>query len=294
MAATSYVVAFCDEDGDRFPVSRLDLDGVDSESFVRERIGDTLKCGMAIAGRVFDLLAWSGSGLGSHHCWFVTPFKDKNGKLWDAERIRQSLGNFSRVEKQPARFGARLSQAFSATSSTIKISDDWIKIIKDDYSDAIMPSDGSGKREHYLLTDGVGQISRQLLNDIWRELCTVKNMRREWQLSQENPARIPSAIQFRCGGAKGVLCLNPNLTGKKMVVRESMIKFSAPEHRDLEVATTSFSALPARLNRPLINALEDLACQLECSCRCSRRRLRTHSQLAKTSSALRCSWARSL
>ena len=250
-------VAFCDEDGDRFPVSRHDLDGIDSESFVHERIGDPLKYGIAIAGRKFEALAWSGSGLGSHHCWFVTAFTDKEGKLWDAERIRQSLGNFRQVESQPARFGARLSQAFSATSSTIKINDDWVKIVDDDYSDVYMPSNGREKKR-YLLTDGVGEISRPLLNDIWRELCTVKNMRREWQLSQENPARIPSAIQFRCGGAKGVLCLNPRLKGKVMKVRHSMIKFSAPKHRDLEVAATSFSPLPARLNRPLINALEDL------------------------------------
>ncbi|SNX88027.1 related to RNA-dependent RNA polymerase [Melanopsichium pennsylvanicum] len=250
-------VAFADEDGDRFPVSRHDLGGVDSESFVRERIGDPLKLGIAIAGRKFEALAWSGSGLGSHHCWFVAAFTDKEGKLWNAERIRQSLGNFRQVEKQPARYGARLSQAFSATSSTIKINDDWIKIVEDDYSNALSPGMGREKKR-YLLTDGVGEISRELLNMIWTELCSVKNMKREWQLSQDDPTRIPSAIQFRCGGAKGVLCLNPSLKGKVMKVRNSMIKFSAPKHRDFEVATTSFSPLPARLNRPLINALEDL------------------------------------
>lgn len=251
-------VAFCDEDGDRFPVSRHDfLDNIDSESFVRDRIGGPLEKGIKIAGRVFKALAWSGSGLGSHHCWFVTTFIDQQGKQWDAERIRQSLGDFSRVEKQPARFGARLSQAFSATSSTIRVSDDWIKIVEDDYSQAQMPTNGRSK-DYFLLADGVGEISGPLLNEIWRELCSVKNMRREWQLSQKDPARIPSAIQFRCGGAKGVLCLNPKLKGKVMKVRHSMIKFSAPEHRDLEVAATSFSPLPARLNRPLINALEDL------------------------------------
>ncbi|CBQ71530.1 related to RNA-dependent RNA polymerase [Sporisorium reilianum SRZ2] len=255
-------VAFCDEDGDRFPVSRHDFaDDIDSESFVRERIGTPLKEGIDIAGRRFEALAWSGSGLGSHHCWFVTAFTDKDGKWWNAERIRASLGNFSRVENQPARFGARLSQAFSATSSTIRISDDWIQIVEDDFSHALMPSsngNGRSSKQRYLLTDGVGEISRALLNEIWRELCAVKNMRREWTLCEQDAARIPSAIQFRLGGAKGVLCLNPQLKGKVMKVRHSMIKFSAPEHRDLEVATTSFSALPARLNRPLINALEDL------------------------------------
>lgn len=253
-------VAFCDEDGDRFPVSRHDLHGIDSESFVRERIGDPLKHGIAIAGRKFEALAWSGSGLGSHHCWFVTAFTDKDGNLWNAERIRQSLGDFQGVDRYPARLGARLSQAFSATSSTIKINDDWVKIVTDDHSNCAMPSNGPNEREKqfYLLTDGVGEISRELRDDIWRELCSAKNMLREWQLSQQDARRIPSAIQFRYGGAKGVLCLNPQLRGKVMKVRHSMIKFSAPKHRDLEVATTSFHPLPARLNRPLINALEDL------------------------------------
>ncbi|KAJ1021719.1 hypothetical protein NDA13_005334 [Ustilago tritici] len=211
-------VAFCDEDGDRFPVSRHDLHGIDSESFVRERIGDPLKHGIAIAGRKFEALAWSGSGLGSHHRWFFTAFTDKDGNLWDAERIRQSLGDFQGVDRYPARLGARLSQAFSATSSTIKINDDWVKIVTDDHSNCAMPSNGPNEREKqfYLLTDGVGEISRELRDDIWREL------------------------------------------GKVMKVRHSMIKFSAPKHRDLEVATTSFHPLPARLNRPLINALEDL------------------------------------
>lgn len=252
-------VAFCDEDGDRFPVSRHDLDGIDSESFVRERIGDPLKYGIAIAGRKFEALAWSGSGLGSHHCWFVTAFTDKVGKLWDAERIRQALGNFRSIDRYPARLGARLSQAFSATSSSITIENDWVEIIPDELSNAQMPSNGPERdRKYYLLTDGVGQISKSLLDEIWHALCETRGMRREWRLSQQDPRRIPSAIQFRCGGAKGVLCLNPTLKGKKMIMRESMIKFSAPKHRELEVAAHSFSPLPARLNRPLINALEDL------------------------------------
>ena len=55
-----------------------------------------------------------------------------------------------------------------------------------------------------------------------------------------------------------MLCLNPTLRGKVMTIRHSMIKFAAPKHRDLEVAAPSFRPLPARLNRPLINALEDL------------------------------------
>ena len=71
-------------------------------------------------------------------------------------------------------------------------------------------------------------------------------------------SKVPSAIQIRLGGAKGVLCVNPLLKGRVIKLRKSMIKFDAPAHNQLEVAASSSHPLPTRLNRPLINALEDL------------------------------------
>ena len=44
----------------------------------------------------------------------------------------------------------------------------------------------------------------------------------------------PSAFQTRLGGAKGMLTLDPKLTGKKIMVRKSMFKFDC-NHRKVEV-----------------------------------------------------------
>ena len=44
----------------------------------------------------------------------------------------------------------------------------------------------------------------------------------------------PSAFQTRLGGSKGMLTLDPNLTGMKIMVRKSMFKFEC-SHRKVEV-----------------------------------------------------------
>lgn len=47
--------------------------------------------GCLIAGRHYQFLGYSMSGLKEHSMWFVTPFKDAEGKIWDAVSIRNSL-----------------------------------------------------------------------------------------------------------------------------------------------------------------------------------------------------------
>ncbi|KAN0061184.1 hypothetical protein ACQY0O_006919 [Thecaphora frezii] len=239
-------VAFTDEDFDRFPVCRRDLRGADSESFVHERIGGTLKDGIVVAGRKWDMLAWSSSSIRSHQCWFATPFTDDDGKRWTADLIRQALGDFSTVETIPARYGARLSQAFSATAPTVPLQDEWVEVIDD-----VRSSSG------HLFTDGVGQISPELMEMVWSAYCRLKMLSNGRQ-PKASVSNLPSAIQIRIGGAKGVLCVNPCLAGPQLKLRPSMIKFEASHHNDIEVTTSSLLPLPTRLNRPLINALEDL------------------------------------
>ncbi|KAJ7922944.1 RNA dependent RNA polymerase-domain-containing protein [Mycena leptocephala] len=66
----------------------------------------------------------------------------------------------------------------------------------------------------------------------------------------------PSAFQFRCGGAKGVLVQNPDLMGKTLYFRPSQTKFEAADLRTLDIAATSSRPILAYLNRPLIALLE--------------------------------------
>ncbi|KAF7340132.1 hypothetical protein MVEN_01931600 [Mycena venus] len=96
-----------------------------------------------------------------------------------------------------------------------------------------------------VFTDGCSSISVALCREVWKAL----------RASQRIP-RSPSAYQFRCGGAKGVLVKNPNLPGKTLVFRPSQTKFEAADIRTLDIAATSSKPILAYLNRPLIALLE--------------------------------------
>jgi RNA-dependent RNA polymerase len=77
--------------------------------------------------------------------------------------------------------------------------------------------------------------------------------------SQSYPTSFrPSCIQFRLGGAKGVLVHDPRLQGDVVCLRDSQTKFSAPDRRALDIASTSARPIPMFLNRPLIAQLEHL------------------------------------
>jgi RNA-dependent RNA polymerase len=133
---------------------------VDGSSFVRERVGTTLKQGFVLAGRRFEFLAYSNSALHEHAVWFMNPFDLPGIGRITADYIRRSLGNFegSKLLKQPSKYAARLAQAFTATDPSVKIRrDEWEEV-----SDL-----GS---EPYLFTDGVGTISQQLADRIFKEL----------------------------------------------------------------------------------------------------------------------------
>ena len=66
----------------------------------------------------------------------------------------------------------------------------------------------------------------------------------------------PSAIQIQFAGFKGVLALDPKLSGKTAVFRPSMRKFESP-HCRLEVLQTS-RPQPVFLNHQLITLLSSL------------------------------------
>ena len=67
---------------------------------------------------------------------------------------------------------------------------------------------------------------------------------------------LPSAIQIRFAGCKGVLTLDPTLPDKTAVFRPSMRKFESP-HRRLEVLQTS-RPQAVFLNHQLIMLLSNL------------------------------------
>lgn len=205
------------------------------------RCRSTLLNGCRVAGRQFQFLGYSMSGLKEHSVWFVTPFKDENGKLLNAQSIRDNLGDFSKLHKQPARLAARWSQAFSGTNPSITLLP---KEVDFHCPDRYSPSGG-------LMTDGCSSISVELVRDIWRSM--QKGKKRSAKLRH-----IPSAFQFRLGGAKGMVVQDPTIQGKIVRLRPSQIKFDAPENLTFDVQSTSAEPKPMFLNRPLISLLEFL------------------------------------
>lgn len=101
-----------------------------------------------------------------------------------------------------------------------------------------------------VMTDGCSPISTELSRAIWRAN----------QRTKKNPARgrVPSAFQFRLGGAKGMVVQDPTLEGRVVRLRPSQVKFEAPEHRTFDIQSTSLRPKAMFLNRPLIVLLEYL------------------------------------
>ncbi|KAG8894584.1 hypothetical protein FRB99_001127 [Tulasnella sp. 403] len=238
-------VMFSDEGGSRF---RIDFE-VDNHEFVREHVGGILKKGLTVAGRHFSFLAYSSSGLRQHSVWFVTPFKHPKWKGYvTADAIRKSLGNFpDDLLKWPARYGARISQAFSSTYPSVEVKSHEIEEIPDIETDEVF-NDGDGKAAPKCFTDGVGTISPQLADEIWEKLCEIRLKGRV----------VPRAYQIRLGGCKGVVSVDYRLEGRRICIRPSMKKFDAPNALGIEISEAFDTPIAFHLNRPLIMLLDNL------------------------------------
>jgi len=221
-------VEFRDEDRLAY---RWDGD-VDGTWFLQQRVGGTLRHGFEIAGRAFEFLAYSSSALREHSVWYVAPFRDPVDGYVTAETIRKSLGDFSKLLRTPSKYAARIAQAFTATDTSVKIQpDQWEE--QDDL--------GPDKLEH---TDGVGTISPELADMIWKAICNASRNIREHRVK-------PSAYQFRFLGYKGVVVVDHRLKGILMRLRPSQRKFPVHdvEEADFEIARVFDYPNPVHLNR---------------------------------------------
>ncbi|KAJ7130056.1 RNA-directed RNA polymerase 2, partial [Mycena crocata] len=238
-------VSFVDEGNLQYRFDR-ELDCV---AFTRRRVGEFLiDKGLTIAGRHFTFLAYSQSALKEHAVWFVRPFQDA-GKLVDANSIIENLGSFDGLEFDPklmycpARYAARISQAFTATDSTSIEVEEVIHL----------PDISAGKWD---FTDGVGTMSLELAEAIWNELRASRRRNRRVK-------NHPRVYQIRFQGSKGMLSVDYRLKGHVFCLRPSMIKFSAPHSRTIDIARAFDKPGPYFLNRPLIMLLEGLGIRYE-------------------------------
>lgn len=224
---------------------------IDGPAFIRRWVSPILHKGLTIAGRQFHFLAYSQSALRTHTVWFVKDFRDRDGNLITAATIIEGLGTFHDLAYDPkliycpARYGARISQAFTTTDSSVSVPAQEI-ILEDDIEDGT-----------YCFTDGVGSMSPEIARKIWRAF------QKRGSRSTRSALTYSRAFQIRLGGAKGMLSVDHRLKGDVVILRPSMIKFDAPHSTDVEIAQAFVRPSKFYLNRPLIMVLEGLGIRYE-------------------------------
>ena len=138
-----------------------------------------------------------------------------------AATIIAGIGDFSTSKDRfcPARYAARLSQAFTATDASVFVEAEEIG-----YNNDISTPDGA-----YHFTDGVGTMSKEMAVDTWTELRRTRKRARKSK-------GTPASFQIRLMGSKGMLSVDYKLRGRAVCLRPSMIKFEAPDSLNLEIA----------------------------------------------------------
>jgi RNA-dependent RNA polymerase len=189
------------------------------------RVSRAMRNGIVVAGRHYEFLAFGNSQFREAGAYFYAPTSTKS-----AHDIRVTLGRFDHI-KTVAKYGARLGQCFSTTRAmqttvTVRTIDDI-------------------ERNGYTFTDGVGKLSLFLAQMAAQDLGL--------QNAFDDP---PSLYQFRLGGCKGVLALDPAIKKTEVHIRQSQFKFEAL-YNGLEIIRCSSLATPF-FNRQIIIVLSDL------------------------------------
>lgn len=199
-----------------------------------KRIRSLLDEGIIIAGSRYVFLAFSNSQLREQSAWFYDEgprYPTQLQKIPTASEIRASMGDLSSITIV-GKYAARLGQGFSSTTRGAKIPPGQYQTIPDVV------------RHGYTFSDGVGMITY----DIARKVQEAMELE-----------HLPSAMQIRFGGSKGVVSICPPGVsmpkGKQLLLRASMNKFVGnPEHQELEVCSVA-KANSCYLNRQIITVL---------------------------------------
>ncbi|KAK5117494.1 hypothetical protein LTR85_008879 [Meristemomyces frigidus] len=200
---------------------------------VLTRVYRTMKNGIKIGDRHYEFLAFGNAQFREHGAYFFSATG-----IVTADKIRQWMGNFTKINVV-ARYASRIGQCFSTTRAmSIGVKIDPIPDIE---------------RNGFCFTDGVGKISPFLAQMIADEF------------GLPNPSTdFPSVFQFRLGGCKGVLAVDPAIKGQVVQIRPSQEKFPAKYH-GLEICRISqFSS--ANLNVQIILVLNALGVGTDTFC----------------------------
>lgn len=164
----------------------------------------------------------------------MAPFVE-NGRPQAYFDVIGDLGHFRNI-RSPARCAARIGQAFSETPYYIPLDDCGVTV-------HLVPD---VKRNGRVFSDGIGTMSWQVVYNIWDVIPQKKS--------------APTAFQVRFRGSKGMLVLDPTLSGSVIKIRPSMMKFDSDDKPNLEICDMASKPIPLVLNRQMIKILEDMGC----------------------------------
>ncbi|KAI7202602.1 RdRP-domain-containing protein [Hortaea werneckii] len=194
-------------------------------SEVLTRIYRTMKNGIKIGDRLYEFLAFGNAQFREHGAYFFAPTHSLT-----ASKMRQWMGDFSEINVV-AKYASRIGQCFSTTRAVS------LPVTLETIPDIM--------HNGYCFTDGVGKISHFLARMIAEE-----------HMMPHSDEIYPSVFQFRLGGCKGVLAVDPSLPSGTIHVRPSQQKFPA-KYKGLEICRISqYSS--ANLNVQIILVLNAL------------------------------------
>lgn len=195
------------------------------ENEIRDHFLRLMKRGIPIDGRTYSFLGCSNSQLQEGRCWF---------SCLDRNEVYNKIGDFSNFNSAGRKL-TRLALAFGASIEIETVPID-LRYWKEPENDIM-----GGEKNDICFSDGFGRGSYELFAAV---ACRL-------DLSE-----IPSAVQMRVEGAKGVLGLSSQK--ELLTIKKSMIKFPSHHNRIgfIEVLNIS-KASPVYLNKIMILMLSD-------------------------------------
>ena len=171
---------------------------------VRKRLERRFLPRWEVLGREYELMSFSSSQLRSSSYWMFANCPDLSvSDIW------HWLGDFSN-NKSVSKYAARIGLCFSNSQLCGSLS-----------PKELVPIDEI-QHNHNKLSDGAGTISLELLTEVAEISDNMKKL------------SFGRSIQIRLGGIKGVVSVDPRLTGRKLCFRPSMHKFHST-HREIEL-----------------------------------------------------------
>ena len=159
---------------------------------------NVLRHGLFIKGEEYHFVGCSSGGLKNRTCYML------RGTVEDVQAVWDECGAFSSINSASKRL-KRIGLLFSAAKPThVEVPKENVQEVED-----ITTIDGN-----FNFTDGCGKISERLA----RRILQGANVSLE---SHE----IPSVLQIRYEGCKGVVVRDPSLTEVDLLIRKSMKKF---------------------------------------------------------------------